>query len=129
MIEQLELLPAPTTWASEQRRRSRPRRPRPDGRGRHENSLAAHSDERLQRALAGRRAEVLEWVRLHGPCTVRQVLEGLYHPGADMDLVRPRVTELIAAKQLVECNKVVDHVTGRPVMVVDAVNRVGSFTT
>lgn len=120
MIEQLELLPAPTLWASEQRRRSRARKRRQEClRHLHENSLAARADERLQGALEGRREAVRAWVQAHGPCTVRQILEGLYYAGADMDLVRPRVTELLNAGALHEVGTRADHATGRPVMVVD----------
>ena len=75
-----------------QRRRSRPSRPRPDGRGRHDDSLSAHGDDRLQHALTGRRAEIVAWLRDHGPATDREIVTGLYFEGADMNLVRPRVT-------------------------------------
>ena len=95
-----------------QRRRSRPSRPRPDGRGRHDNSLAAHGDDRLQRALTGRRAEIVAWLREHGPATDREIVTGLYYEGADMNLVRPRVTELLAARAVAEVDRVRDAATG-----------------
>ena len=90
-----------------------------DGRGRHANSLAAH--DALETALNARRAEIVAWVSLNGPCTVRQIVEGLFGAGADMNLVRPRVTELLNDDRLVEDGSVKDHVSGRPVMLVDVV--------
>lgn len=121
MQQQMTLFPdPPRMWGREQRRKATRRRraaEKSDGRGRHENSLAAH--EAIESALAGRRAAVLDYVRLHGPCTVRAILEGLFYVGADMDLVRPRVSELLTSRDLVECGKVADTTTGRPVMMVD----------
>jgi len=129
MLQQMTLFPE--TWrrqADERRRTARGARPagtagsRPaDGRGRHGNSLAAHGS--IEAALEGRRAEIVAWVDLHGPCTVRCINEGLFGKWADMDLTRPRVTELLAAGRLVELGKVPDHVTGRSVMTVDLAGR------
>lgn len=83
-----------------------------DGRGRHENSLAAHRDQAVRAVLTGRRAAVAEWVRSHGPCTVREIVEGLFGPGRDMNMARPRVTELLNAGVLREAGRVHDPVTG-----------------
>lgn len=110
--QQLTLFPDPCHWGSEQRRRSRPARLRPDGRGRHENSLAARGDDRLQAALTGRRAEIVAWLRDHGPATVREIVTGMYFAGADMNLVRPRVSELLDARAVEEVDLVRDQVTG-----------------
>ncbi len=111
MQQQLTLFPDPSRHlASVQRRRARPARPRPDGRGRHDHSLAAHTG--IEHALTGRRAEIVAWLRDHGPATDRQIVAGLYFEGADMNLVRPRVSELLDANALVEADKVRDAVTG-----------------
>lgn len=117
---QLTLFPEPCHWGSVQRRRPRTRRqecPRhlEDGRGRHDNSLAARGDERLQAALTGRRAQIVAWLREHGPATDREIVEGVFFAGADMNLVRPRVTELLRAGLLIEVGSVRDPVTGMTV--------------
>jgi len=109
---QMTLFGEPLHLASMQRRRSRPARARPDGRGRHENSLAARGDAGMQTALTGRRAEIVAWLREHGPATDREIVAGLYFEGADMNLVRPRVTELLDACALVEAERVRDAATG-----------------
>lgn len=123
MLQQMTLFPEPRRdWARAQRRVSRGgAEARRDGRGRHGNSLEAHGS--IEAALEGRRAEIVAWVDLHGPCTVRCINEGLFGAWADMDLTRPRVTELLAAGRLVECGKVPDHATGRSVMTVDLAGR------
>lgn len=123
-MQQLTLFPEPRRrQADEPRRTRRQECPRhtADGRGRHANSLEAHGS--IEAALDGRRAEIVAWVDLHGPCTVRCIRDGLFGEWADMDMVRPRVTELLAAGRLVECGKVPDHVTGRSVMTVDLAGR------
>lgn len=126
-MQQLTLFPdPPRMWGREQRRRTRRQecpRHSADGRGRHANSLEAHGS--IEAALEGRRAEIVAWVDLHGPCTVRCIRDGLFGEWADMDMVRPRVTELLAAGRLVECGKVPDHATGRSVMMVDLAGRPG----
>ena len=111
MQQQLTLFPdPPRRWAQHQRRHSRPACPRPDGRGRHDNSLAGHAG--IEHALTGRRAEIVAWLRDHGPATDREIVTGLYFEGADMNLVRPRVSELLDAHALVEVDKVRDAATG-----------------
>jgi hypothetical protein len=124
MLQQGLLFPEPMRdWARKQRRESRGgAEARRDNRGHHENSLAAHGS--LEGALERRKAEIVAWVDIHGPCSIRRILEGLFGAGADMDLVRPRVSELIDDTKLAECGKVADHVTGRPVMLVDLAGRV-----
>jgi hypothetical protein len=83
------------------------------GRGRHENSLAGHDAMAVE--LRGRRAEVMAWMRDHGPATDRQVRDGLYGPTADMNMVRPRISELLDARLLREVGKVEDVATGMQV--------------
>jgi hypothetical protein len=63
--------------------------------------------------LSARAALVLAWVRMHGPCTDRQVKEGLKY--SDMNSVRPRCTELIDRGMLCEVGTTRDHVTGKTV--------------
>ena len=109
---QLTLFPDPyRPWGSMQRRRSRPRRPRTDGRGRHGNSLAAH--DAASPRLNARALHILAWmIREAGPgLTDRQVRDG-FAPGQDMDYVRPRITELVDAALLFEVDKILDHLTG-----------------
>jgi hypothetical protein len=83
------------------------------GRGRHENSLGAHDAMSVE--LRGRRAEVMGWLRDHGPATDRQVRDGLYGPNADMNMVRPRISELLDARVLRELDRVEDASTGMQV--------------
>jgi hypothetical protein len=83
------------------------------GRGRHENSLVAHDAMSVE--LRGRRAEVMGWLRDHGPATDRQVRDGLYGPTADMNMVRPRISELLDARLLWELDRVEDASTGMQV--------------
>lgn len=126
MQQQMTLFPdPPRMWERqrEQQRQATRRRAeaRLDGRGRHANSLAAHGS--IETALERRKTEILAWVDLHGPCTVRQIRDGLFGEWADMDTVRPRVTELLGDGRLAECGKVPDHATGRLVMTVDLAGR------
>ena len=80
------------------------------GRGRHENSLGAHDAITVE--LRGRRAEVMAWLRSHYPATDRQLAHGLFGACADMNQVRPRVTELLDARLLTEVDRVRDVDTG-----------------
>ena len=111
--QQLMLFPE-RSFMSGVPRRGRPARrvqqPADDGRGRHENSLAARVDH--QQAFTGRRLEVLTWLKKHGPATDREIVAGLFFDGADMNLVRPRVTELLDARAVAEVEQVCDAVTG-----------------
>jgi len=88
-----------------------------DGRGRHEDSLAAH--ESLGSELTGRRAAVVAWLRAHGrPATDREIAHGMFGDSADMNMVRPRVSELLAAGALEEVGKTRDALTGMTVRTV-----------
>ncbi len=124
MMEQMSLFPSvlSSPYASDYRRRGgwRRPRPRPENRGHHENSLASHAS---MRDHLGRRAEaVLGWVREHGPATDRMIRDGLFGPAADMNAVRPRVSELLESGRLAECGRTVDPFTGRMVRRVRAAN-------
>jgi hypothetical protein len=89
-----------------------------DGRGRNEESQAAH--EAIQPTVTGRRAEIRCWLIAHGPATDRQIRDGLFGSGADMNMVRPRVTELLAIGSIIEEGRVADAATGMTVRVVRA---------
>ena len=84
-----------------------------DGRGRHENSLAAHDVGCAVRF--GRRAEIVAWLNDHGPATDREIATGMFGDRADMNMVRPRLTELLDAGAVVEVDRVRDGVTGMTV--------------
>lgn len=93
-------------------------RRRPDGRGRTSESLAAH--EAIKPIATGRRAAIRAWLFEHGPATDREIRDGLY-PGQDMNMVRPRVTELLNARGVIEDGRVRDAVTGMTVRRVRAI--------
>jgi hypothetical protein len=115
--DQLDLIPPPSLpWASQQRRRSRPARPRPENRGRHENSLAAR--QMIESELTGRCRDIIDWLRAHGPATDRAIRDGVCGPAADMNCVRPRISDMISGDILKEIETVPDFDTGRPVRVV-----------
>lgn len=119
MIEQPVLFNVqPTPYPDAYRSRSR-RKPRAeaDNRGRHISSLEAHDASGA--AIGERRRMVLEWVRGHGPCTDREIRNGLFGERADMNAVRPRVSELLNAGELIERGRVPDAATGRLVRRVD----------
>lgn len=105
--------------------RWRPARHRPprgrDGREMHEDSLAAR--ERHATALAGRMLEVFEWLRSHGPATDRECRDALFGEHADMNMVRPRITDLKRLGFVRETGRRVDDATGVPVRVVEALSR------
>jgi hypothetical protein len=115
MAMQLTLFPD-TQAAVAQRyfdERGRRRRRQRENRGHHENSREAHASG--HGPASGRRAEILRYVAAHGDCTDRDICAGLFGPGRDMNLVRPRVTELLRAGLLIEAGNVRDPVTGMTV--------------
>lgn len=81
----------------------------------HENSLDAYGVEREK--LGPRARAVLAWVRGHGPATDRDIMRGLGF--SDPNAVRPRVTELVEYRLLVETGRRVDSITRKTVRVVD----------
>jgi hypothetical protein len=88
-----------------------------DGRGCHENSLAAH--DASAEVLTGRRALIVAWLAAHGrPATDREIAHGMFGDAADMNMVRPRVSELLAAGALEEVGKTRDALTGMTVRTV-----------
>ena len=100
--------------------RWRPARAR-DGREMHEDSLAAR--ECHQERLAGRMLEVWEWLRAHGPATDRECRDALFGAAADMNMVRPRITDLKRLGFVRETGRRIDAATGVPVRVVEALSR------
>lgn len=91
----------------------RPKQKRRAGSGRHENSLAAHEAGVAERF--SRSAEIVAWLAGHGPATDREIAAGLFGERADMNMVRPRLTELFNAGAVVEVDRVRDAVTGMTV--------------
>lgn len=122
MIIQTRLFPLPPPSDTALNLASRGRR-LSGGRGRHENSLAARAEADRSGRLSGRRAQIFEWVSANGPATDREIARGLFGPHADMNLVRPRVSELLAAGRLRELDRVQDSVTGAHVRRVEPSNR------
>lgn len=114
--QQLTLFPEPhRPWSSLQRRRPRPRRAAviPDNRGRHANSINAREAIKTD---AQRRCEmIINYLVRQGPSTDRQVLNGLFPGREDMNLVRPRISDLIRVGTLIEHSEVRDPKTGRKV--------------
>lgn len=90
----------------------------PQNRGHHTNSKDAHTD--LAAVLTGRRATIHAWLTRHGQATDRQIRDGVMGCTADMNSVRPRVTELIDARLAQECGAVRCPVTGCTVRLVSA---------
>lgn len=81
----------------------------------HANSIAAYHAEAPR--LSRRAQLVLDWLQEHGPATDRQVMAGLGF--ADMNAIRPRITELMEARELVETGSTRCATTGKTVRMVD----------
>ena len=79
----------------------------------HEHSIESYRSAIA--ALSERSTVVRNWVEQHGPATDRQVMAGLGF--TDPNKVRPRITELVDAKLLVEIDKRIEN--NRKVRVVD----------
>lgn len=82
----------------------------------HDNSLAAYRSEEPK--LSKRAEAIYQWILEHGPHTDREVSKGMGF-GQDMNACRPRITELIDAKRLMEVCSRRCPVTGKTVRVVD----------
>jgi hypothetical protein len=83
----------------------------------HVHSLAAK--ENNQDAHKGRKQLILDCLVVKGkPMTDRQIRDACCGEGADMNSVRPRITELIREGKLMECREIEDPVTGEQVRVV-----------
>ncbi len=82
----------------------------------HRNSVAAY---RIEESKLSTRAEaIMEWIRLHGPRTDRELAREMGF-GENLNAVRPRLTELIDANRLMEVGDVKCPVTGKRVRRVD----------
>ena len=78
----------------------------------HENSIRSYAEIRGQ--LTGRRLEILLFMEAKSRAvTDREVMLGLQK--SDMNAVRPRITELVKLKLLVECGAVRCEKTGKRV--------------
>lgn len=64
---------------------------RPPGRGQHPNSKAAYRAKIA--SFRGRKAEIIEAIRTHGPGTDRQIMGWCGY--RDMNAVRPRISEMV----------------------------------
>lgn len=85
-------------------------------RGLHAHSLEARDHN--QEAHKGRKQLILDCLFVKGkPMTDRQIRDAICH-GGDMNVVRPRITELLKEGKLVECGEVEDDVTHEDVRVV-----------
>jgi hypothetical protein len=89
----------------------------PPSRALHQHSLDAHAA--TEETMTGRKRAIMEWLRAYGPATDRHVKEALFG-GADMNTVRPRITELIAMGLCHEVGSIKDEVTGLHVRIVRA---------
>lgn len=90
------------------------------GQGRHENSRSSYRE--LGCDGSDRRALVLKFFRDNHPVayTDRQVMDAIYPGRGDLNLVRPRITELTESGHLREVGSVRCSVTGRMVRVSSA---------
>jgi hypothetical protein len=90
----------------------------------HRHSLDAYVAGRVD-LFPQRSRAILAWLDAHkSPATDREIREGLGF--ADMNAVRPRITELIAAGVLREVDAAKDPKTGKAVRRVDLAVRAGS---
>lgn len=78
----------------------------------HANSLEAFRAS--QSSILTRSQLIVQWMTGRGPVTDRQVMTALGF--SDPNKVRPRITELVDAGDLVECGKIVED--GRNVRLV-----------
>jgi hypothetical protein len=83
----------------------------------HAHSLAAK--EHNQDAHKGRKQLIVDCLVVKGkPMTDRQIRDACCGETADMNSVRPRITELIREGKLMECGEIEDPATGEQVRVV-----------
>jgi hypothetical protein len=90
---------------------------------RRERALHIHSLDAVDakaEVLTGRKAEIVAWLRQYGPATDRQVRDALFSDRGDMNMVRPRITELVKIGVCHEVGSVVDDTTGLHVRIVRA---------
>jgi hypothetical protein len=90
----------------------------------HDNSLAAYKTE--EKTLSKRAWDIYRWLAAHGPATDRQVATGMQFP--DMNCVRPRITELLAAGWAVEIGTTQCPITRKTVRLVKTVDHLEQQT-
>lgn len=81
----------------------------------HEHSIKAYHEEGPK--LSKREGEIVEYLRVLGPRTDRELMQVGHYP--DMNCVRPRVTTLLQRGVLMEVGEVVCPVTKKTVRRVD----------
>jgi len=82
----------------------------------HVHSLEARDHN--QEAHKGRKMLILECLKLRGkPMTDRQIRDAICGEAADMNTVRPRITELVRDGKLTDCGEIEDDVTHEDVRV------------
>ena len=86
----------------------------------HANSLIAYYEER--RKFNKREKLVYGQLAFGGAQTDRQIKDAVFHVNGDMNLVRPRVSDLIKRGWIIEVGKTKDTVTGKAVRIVKAVS-------
>ena len=79
----------------------------------HPNSLKAYRDEWGK--LSKRELDILGILQRHGALTDREVME--YLGFKDPNAARPRITDLIKRRLVVECGNTKDKLTGKTVRV------------
>ena len=84
----------------------------------HENSLLAWAKIR-SRSRAKRAQEVLKYIKKNGRLTDRMVATGMNY--SDLNCVRPRISELIKARLVIECDPIKDKITNVTVRTVKAI--------
>ena len=80
----------------------------------HRNSLDAYTIEHPK--LTSRARLILENINQHGAATDREIRSRMGY--SDMNMVRPRITELIERGELIEIRQVLDKTTNKTVRVV-----------
>jgi hypothetical protein len=106
------------TLAQRRQQEDRPEPAPAPERALHQHSLDAHAA--TEETMTGRKRAIMEWLRAYGPATDRHVKEALFGERADMNTVRPRITELIAMGLCHEVGSIKDEVTGLHVRIVRA---------
>lgn len=106
------------TLAQRRQQEDRPEPAPAPERALHQHSLDAHAA--TEETMTGRKRAIMEWLRAYGPATDRHVKEALFGARADMNTVRPRITELIAMGLCHEVGSIKDEVTGLHVRIVRA---------
>lgn len=92
--------------------------PASDPRKMHCHSINAYHEE--QAKLSQRASDIIAWIRSRRGMnyTDREIKNGMFGVESDMNMVRPRITELIEIKMLQEVGETTDTVTGKTVRVV-----------